>query len=299
MALSSQQRSILNTLLSRARAKGASPKVTKALVEAGLVESNLSNPHGGDRDSQGVLQQRPSQGWGTPAQVTDPAYAADKFIDAAAPLRGKYGTAGALAQAVQRSGFPGRYQERSDEAAQLLGGAPTTTSAPTPSAGGSDRRALLQQYVLSKGNTNPDDALLTLAAGLRDAKNTTPASAQPKAPTDPTGMPKGVGHFEGKPVAAWIVPALTYARAHGWKGTVTSGYRSYADQQRIYNSGVRPAAKPGTSNHEGADFPRGAIDATDAAQLSAILRASPYASKLIYAGTKDPVHFSHPHNGAY
>lgn len=109
----------------------------------------------------------------------------------------------------------------------------------------------------------------------------------------------GVANFEGKQVAAWIAPVLAYARKQGWKGTVNSGYRSLAEQTRIYNSGVRPAAKPGTSNHEGTQFPRGAVDVTDAAQLSAIIAKSKYAHLLQWAGAKDPVHFSHPHNGSY
>jgi hypothetical protein len=112
---------------------------------------------------------------------------------------------------------------------------------------------------------------------------------------------KGTAMFEGQRVAAWIVPELRYAREHGWTGKVISGFRSFADQTRIYNSGVRPAAKPGHSNHEGADFPRGAVDVSpeSAAQLAAILRKKPGGSPLIYAGAKDPVHFSHPHNGGY
>jgi len=190
MALTAEQRHILNVLLGRAKARHASPKVTKALVEAGLVESNLTNPHGGDRDSQGVLQQRPSQGWGTPAQVTNPAYAADKFIDAANQLRGKYGSAGALAQAVQRSAFPERYQQRSGEASALLAGfqetaAPAMPMATAAPARSSERQALLQQYVLSKGSTNPDDALLGLAAGLNSVKSSTAApSAVKTSPSD-------------------------------------------------------------------------------------------------------------------
>lgn len=309
MALNPSQRHILSTLLSRARAKGASPKVTKALVEAGLVESNLTNPHSGDRDSQGVLQQRPSQGWGTPAQVTDPGYAADKFIDAASKLRSRYGSAGALAQAVQRSAFPNRYQQRSGEAESLLasfnGRVSTSSPVQAPEADRSDeRRALLQQYVLNDGHSNPDDSLLVLAAGLnaaQDSPSTATARTAGVSKPDPAGgsTPSGVVSFEGKKVAAWIAPALRYGRTHGWKGQVTSGFRSYADQKRIYDSGVRPAAKPGTSNHEGADFPRGAVDVSDAAQLAEILRRSPYGRKLIYAGAKDPVHFSHPHSGGY
>jgi hypothetical protein len=113
----------------------------------------------------------------------------------------------------------------------------------------------------------------------------------------PASGAKGTATFEGVRVAAWIKPELEYARRHGWKGKVTSGFRSLADQTRIYNSGVRPAAKPGTSNHEGADFPRGAVDVTDAPTLSAILRKK--RSPLAWAGSRDPVHFSHPHNGSY
>ena len=56
---------------------------------------------------------------------------------------------------------------------------------------------------------------------------------------------------------------------------------------------------PGTSNHEGSAFPRGAVDVSDAAQLSSILLGSPYGSTLVWAGSKDKVHFSHPHGGSY
>lgn len=113
-------------------------------------------------------------------------------------------------------------------------------------------------------------------------------------------MPKGVvTDPDGKPVAAWIEPILNYARQHGWAGSVSSGWRSLAEQTAIYNSGVRPAAVPGTSNHEQTTYPGGAVDVTDAAQLSSILTHSPYASTLVWAGSKDPVHFSHPHDGGY
>lgn len=109
----------------------------------------------------------------------------------------------------------------------------------------------------------------------------------------------GVVNFDGKPVAAWIVPILRYGQQHGWKGAVQSGYRTFAEQQRIYDSGVRPAALPGTSNHEGKAFPRGAVDVSEAQQLANALAHSPYRNTLVYAGPKDPVHFSHPHNGSY
>jgi hypothetical protein len=52
--------------------------VTIALATA-LQESNLLNLRYGDRDSVGLFQQRPSQGWGTAAQILDPTYAAGAF----------------------------------------------------------------------------------------------------------------------------------------------------------------------------------------------------------------------------
>jgi hypothetical protein len=47
-----------------------------------LQESKLSNPTYGDRDSVGVFQQRPSEGWGTATQLEDPEYASTAFFSA-------------------------------------------------------------------------------------------------------------------------------------------------------------------------------------------------------------------------
>ncbi len=127
----------------------------------------------------------------------------------------------------------------------------------------------------------------------------TPGASVYVPPNSDTTKLKGVAHFGDKQVAMWIAPILKYAKEHGWKGSVTSGFRSNAEQTRIYNSGVRPAAKPGTSNHEGTEFPRGAVDVTDADALAKILARSPYRGRLVWAGAKDPVHFSHPRGGRY
>jgi hypothetical protein len=144
--------------------------------------------------------------------------------------------------------------------------------------------------------------LLQPAEGLPEVQGQAPrvnVHVGPTASASRAGSTRrtGVANFEGTPVAAWIKPELQYARAHGWKGTVNSGVRSFAEQTAIYNSGRRPAAKPGTSNHEGTQFPRGAVDVTDAQTLARILRRK--GSPLVWAGGKDPVHFSHPHAGGY
>jgi hypothetical protein len=146
---------------------------------------------------------------------------------------------------------------------------------------------------------NPAD-YTTVQTVLQKLAGGTPLSTHPNAQgAPPGGYPAGVGDFQGKPVADWIIPILQYARQHGWTGTVNSGYRSFAQQKAIYDSGVRPAAVPGTSNHESDQFPGGAVDVSNAQQLSAILQRSPYASALVWAGPRDSVHFSHPVGGHY
>ncbi|WP_395108857.1 hypothetical protein [Actinomadura sp. SCN-SB] len=47
-----------------------------------IQESHLRNLPGGDRDSVGMFQQRPSQGWGSPEKLRDPVQSTSKFFDA-------------------------------------------------------------------------------------------------------------------------------------------------------------------------------------------------------------------------
>lgn len=98
------------------RSMGMSNRDIQIGLIAAMVESNLVNVNYGDRDSLGLFQQRPSQGWGTPQQVMDPRYAARKFFSVLKGVRNRDGMSmGQAAQAVQRSAFPGRYDERVGE----------------------------------------------------------------------------------------------------------------------------------------------------------------------------------------
>ncbi|MFE7302645.1 C40 family peptidase [Streptomyces sp. NPDC057579] len=77
-----------------------------------MQESRLRNLNYGDRDSLGLFQQRPSQGWGTAAQIRDPVYASTKFYKSLMAVRGwQQMTITQAAQAVQASGFPGAYAQ--------------------------------------------------------------------------------------------------------------------------------------------------------------------------------------------
>lgn len=105
---------------------------------------------------------------------------------------------------------------------------------------------------------------------------------------------KGLGYFDGKQVSNWIIPFLEYGRKHGWHGGITSGYRSYAKQWYIYFvARIRPAAYPGTSNHEGIDWPKGAVDVSDPWTLAAIVKGVEINGHVLrHYGPGDIWHFS-------
>jgi hypothetical protein len=83
-------------------------------------ESKLENLSYGDRDSVGIFQQRPSQGWGTAAQLQDPAYAARAFFGALVKVPNYTAIpVSQAAQAVQKSADGSAYQQYAQTGAQL------------------------------------------------------------------------------------------------------------------------------------------------------------------------------------
>lgn len=114
MAWSQEQMTNAALIYSVGRQMGMSTRDIQTGIITAMVESNLVNVNYGDRDSLGLFQQRPSQGWGTPEQVTDPNYAARKFFTTLTGLGDeRYGMSmGEAAQAVQRSAYPDRYGQR-------------------------------------------------------------------------------------------------------------------------------------------------------------------------------------------
>src|ERR1700751_888141 len=95
---------------------------------AALQESELQNLDYGDRDSVGVFQQRPSQGWGTTAELEDPVYATTKFFAALVRVPGYTRMpVDQAAQDVQHSADGSAYEQWA-EGATLLAGYFTGTS---------------------------------------------------------------------------------------------------------------------------------------------------------------------------
>ena len=122
IALEPDQAAIAATIAGvAARHKLPREAVTIAYAAA-LQETDLHNLDYGDRDSVGVFQQRPSQGWGPASDLENPIYATTKFFDAL--VRVRHYTAipvQAAAQAVQHSADGSAYGQWATVAAQLAG----------------------------------------------------------------------------------------------------------------------------------------------------------------------------------
>lgn len=199
--------------------------VVVALATA-YQESHLKNIAHGDRDSLGLFQQRPSQGWGTAEQIQDPRYAADRFYAALKKVKGwqKLRVTEA-AQRVQRSAYPEAYQKWADEAQvltrALLGdatGAVACTVGPTPTMRGAAAAA-----ALTRG--------LTLDWGLPGV-----------AAADPTGLAVPAPDARnGWRYAHWLV---SHADDHGVK--------------RVRFGGLEWTARQGTWTKVGGNDPTGA-----------------------------------------
>ena len=85
-------------------------------IATAIQESKLRNLTFGDRDSVGLFQQRPSQGWGTEKQILDPVYATNKFYDALVKVDGyEQMRITEIAQEVQRSAYPEAYADHEQE----------------------------------------------------------------------------------------------------------------------------------------------------------------------------------------
>lgn len=127
-SLSAEQRGNAATIVAVGRSLGVPEHGIVVALAAAMQESSLRNLPHGDRDSVGLFQQRPSQGWGSAASLQDPATAAKRFF-AGNPgkTRGLLDIAGwssmnvtTAAQAVQVSAYPKAYAQWESTAKSLL-----------------------------------------------------------------------------------------------------------------------------------------------------------------------------------
>ena len=118
------------TIVAVGRSRGVPPEGWVIALAAAMQESSLRNVPFGDRDSAGLFQMRPSMGWGSFAQVTDPTYAATAFFggsDVPPNNPGLVDIGGwqrmsvtEAAQAVERSAYPEAYARWVGDATALV-----------------------------------------------------------------------------------------------------------------------------------------------------------------------------------
>ncbi len=96
------------------------PRATTIAIATAYQESKMRNINYGDRDSLGLFQQRPSQGWGSEEQIMNPIYAINAFYEGLERVNGYTDMEiTRAAQAVQRSAFPEAYAQHEANARAL------------------------------------------------------------------------------------------------------------------------------------------------------------------------------------
>ncbi|MDT7727378.1 MAG: peptidoglycan DL-endopeptidase CwlO [Actinomycetota bacterium] len=120
--LDAEQLQTVQLIIAIGKQRNLSGRAWQVAIQAGMTESGLRNLNHGDRDSLGIFQMRPSMGWGTVAEVTNPPYQVNKFYDVLLAVPGwENRRPGEAAQAVERSAFPDRYHKWEPMAAALVG----------------------------------------------------------------------------------------------------------------------------------------------------------------------------------
>ncbi|MEZ3177670.1 heavy metal transporter [Streptomyces pimonensis] len=212
--------------------------VTIALATA-LQESALRNIDYGDRDSLGLFQQRPSQGWGTPKEIMDPAYAAEKFYEHLEEVPGYTRLPLTVAaQRVQRSGFPQAYAKHEPDAA-LLAAALTGRSAATLTCDG------------RPAATRAAGAGAVRAALVRDFGRDAlePAGAEVGAASSPSpsvSAPAGSGGSDGRTVRLPVTAGEgADAGTRGWQ----LAHWAVANASELHIQQVSYAGREWTAGH--------------------------------------------------
>ncbi|MEV0724043.1 hypothetical protein AB0I37_14830 [Micromonospora purpureochromogenes] len=125
ITLDSEQTANVKAIIAATKKSGMDERAAVVAIATALQESKLENlGHLGERndhDSQGLFQQRPSSGWGTVEQITDPEYSTMAFLKGLKQVDGwKDMPLTKAAQTVQVSAYPFHYAQWEQQAADLV-----------------------------------------------------------------------------------------------------------------------------------------------------------------------------------
>ncbi len=193
--------------------RGMPARAASIALATAYQESKIYNIDHGDRDSIGLFQQRPSQGWGTRKQILDPVYSTNKFYDALEKVEGyQQMRVTVAAQTVQRSAFPEAYADHEEDARVLASALTGETTggkfscvADSPSGAKSDK--------LDNSGLVPDAAVIR--EEIVNAFGDVPLGGfAPGGVT--TGHMKGSAHYEGRAIDIFVRPISKANKRRGW-----------------------------------------------------------------------------------
>lgn len=132
-AIDYEQAMNVSIIVGESLRRGLPARAATIALATAYQESNLYNLDYGDRDSLGLFQQRPSQGWGTEEEIMDPWYSSGAFYDALVNIQDwQMGDINDTAQQVQRSNHPNAYRKHESDArawaSALTGFSPMTVT---------------------------------------------------------------------------------------------------------------------------------------------------------------------------
>jgi hypothetical protein len=210
--LSTEQAENATTIVAVAVRRNLPARAASIALATAYQESKLQNLDHGDRDSLGLFQQRPSQGWGTAKQIQDPVHAVNAFYDALVKVDG-YQTMKITeaAQKVQRSAFPDAYADHEADG-RALASALTGYSAARFSCVVNADTSAAPEPVNRDGLTDRADAV---RADLRRAFGPLPLGGFDPGGVS-TGHMKGSAHYEGRAIDIFVRPVSAANKRTGW-----------------------------------------------------------------------------------
>jgi hypothetical protein len=191
--------------------RGLPARAASIALATAMQESKIRNLDYGDRDSLGVFQQRPSQGWGRPAQILDPYYASNRFFEALEQVDGYRDLPiDEAAQTVQHSADGSAYAQHEADA-RALASALTGNSPRAFSCEVDDPPASGQQ----PGPSGLTADARAVRAEVRRAYGPLPDGGY--AATDVrSGHQPGSAHYDGRAVDFFFRPVDADANRAGW-----------------------------------------------------------------------------------
>ena len=192
--------------------RGLPARAVSIALATAYQESKIENLDHGDRDSLGLFQQRPSQGWGSPRQIQNPYYATNKFYDELEKIDGfESMRITEAAQRVQRSGFPEAYEDHAEDgralASALTGYSEAKFSCVVRAEGSVDAEDMNRDGLTPRAARVRRD--LERAFGTQALGGFAPGGVR-------DGHMEGSAHYDGRAVDVFFRPVNADNQRRGW-----------------------------------------------------------------------------------